>query len=86
MKDRILRQRDVDRCMIPLIVLYDHPEDHPGVYVARLFDADNPTPAVMISGDLDKLRADIEKNIDDAVFMRRSPRDDPKIIGTYLIC
>ena len=86
MKDRILRQRDVDRCMIPLIVLYDHPEDHPEVYVARLFDADNPTPAVMINKNLDELRKCIEAKIDDAVFMRRSPRDDPKIIGTYLIC
>ena len=86
MKDKELKQSDIDRCMIPLIVVYDHPKDYPEFYAARLFDSNNPTRAVMISGDLDKLRADIEKNIDDAVFMRRAPRDDPKIIGPYLIC
>ena len=86
MQDKELKQSDIDRCMIPLIVVYDHPKDYPEFYAARLFDSNNPTRAVMINKNLDELRKCIEAKIDDAVFMRRAARDDPKIIGTYLIC
>lgn len=77
-----IQQRDVDKCLIPLIVLYDHPQDYPDHIVARLWDIETPTNTVMIRRTAEEMHEAIRK-LDDVVFMPRLPKDDKTIIGVY---
>jgi hypothetical protein len=65
--------------------IYDHPRDHPEVFVARRWEVrDEPTPTseLMISGDLEYIREQMRAR--GLYCLERSPDDDPKIIETWL--
>ena len=84
-KDKIvgrIEQKDIDACMIPLIALYDHPNDYPGYIVARLWDVSTPTNLVMVRRTEEEMHSAISK-LEDAVYMKRQRNDDPVIIGVY---
>jgi hypothetical protein len=68
--------------VIPIWVVYDHPADWPGCFVARCWRGEEPTDAVMVAPDLDTLRgwlADFG-----LVKLDRHASDDPKIVETWL--
>jgi hypothetical protein len=66
---------------LPMLVVYKYPEDYPKDFVIRLFDADSPTPYVML---LDSY-AEVEGAIPHEMFLFPRHGDDDKcIVETYL--
>lgn len=91
MKDKIvktLKQVDMAELRMPVIAVYDiNQKEYPGKYVARVFDADKPTNAVIVTDDLGKLRDCIEENMPGELtgaFLSRGADDDPSLIGCYI--
>lgn len=68
-------------CKLPIIVTYYNTKDFPNLYVARLFDLNNPTPYVVVESTLEALVELIPKPLQ---FMPRDPKDDSTILGSYL--
>jgi len=63
--------------------VYDHPRDYPHCYVARQFRGEQPTNSVIISADLEKLRAVLLAEMG-LTRLERSANDDPVILETWL--
>lgn len=66
--------------------VYDHPKDHPDVFVARRFELQDgtmtPTGAVQQHQDLAQLRLDMRAS---GLFcLKRAPSDDPVIVEVWL--
>lgn len=71
-------------CGIPMIVIYDHPRDFPGVsYVARVWKGINPGRVYMTSNSIIAIRHAIRKytNLNKAP---RLPGDDPAIAEVWI--
>ncbi len=68
--------------MIETWTVYDHPSDHPDVFVARRWDGDKPTTDHVTSPDLDAIRYALDKL--GLVRIMRQPNDDPCIVETWL--
>ena len=67
---------------LSLWTIYDHPSDYPDSYVARRFELDQLTPGVVVSSDLEELRAHfIPMGL---TCLTRSPEDAPQIVETWL--
>lgn len=67
--------------LLTIWTVYDHPADYPQGYVARCFEMDRPTDAVL-TGDLGEMRrAFVHCGL---VMMMRHPTDDPVIMETWL--
>lgn len=67
---------------LPIWVVYDHPNDFPYSYVARLHIGARATADFMCAPNLDELRAWLS-----GLGLYRLPRfaqDDPKIVETWL--
>ena len=67
---------------LPMWVVYDHPSDFPGSYVARRWEGELPTDAVMVAPDLETLRGMLADF--GLVCLARHPGDDPKIVEAWL--
>lgn len=69
---------------LPMFVIYDHPADHPGGFIARLWRVlpDNiPTGVTLTAGTLEELRSMMPA---DSVRITRAPEDEPQILETWL--
>lgn len=62
--------------------IYDHPKDFPDQFVARLFVGEEPSNIVLVSEDIEQLRAALASN--GLTVLCRSPSDDPKIVEVWL--
>lgn len=85
MQGNSLTQFRYEHLLFPMITVYDHPEDFPQHYVARVWDGAVPcaTQDFVLYESLDKCRLDIVA----AGFMLplpRSPEDDLCIIASYI--
>lgn len=74
------------RMVALLVVVYEHPEDFPESYVARVYFVNKgrswPSQEIFIVKDtLDEVRAAIPPGM---FRMKRSSEDDPCIVETYL--
>jgi hypothetical protein len=70
-------------------VIYDHPIDHPGTFVARRWVAGSggeddvrPTAELMFADTIEELREEMTKR--GLVCIPRSQRDDEKIVEAWL--
>ncbi len=83
--DKIIEQFDFSRIghfnKMPLICIYDSPEDYPGQFVARLWDLDKPTRYVAVAASLDDIRRTLP---DHMVPFQRDQRDDPCIVEVWI--
>lgn len=70
------------RTTLSIWVVYDHPRDHPDVYVARRFAYDRPTNDIITTHDLTALREDMMAR--GLTCITRSSNDDAKIMETWL--
>lgn len=66
---------------LPMICIYDHPEDYPDNFVARVWDVNSPTHLVALADTLEGIRATIPPNM---TRMPRSLRDDPVIVEVWI--
>lgn len=71
--------------VMELFALYFDPSDFPGMYVIRRWEVTSkgarPTDAVWSYATFDQAKQSIRPSL---CFIRRSPGDDPKIVGTWL--
>ena len=61
--------------------VYEKPSDYPTKYVARLFQNDKPTINAVFADTLDGVRKKIPPGL---YCMPRDPKDDPKIMESWL--
>lgn len=84
--DRIIRRFDYARLVrqttIPIITVYDHPQDYPDKFVARVFDMNRPTNMAAIADTYEELLEAIPTR--NMARMERSPKDDPVIMETWI--
>ena len=66
----------------PIWAVYDHPKDFPDCYVARLFDNDRATDAILVASDVELIRRHFREN--GLTCIARHPDDDPVIMETWL--
>ena len=86
MKDNNIQSfKDVDfsNVSVPFIALFRGPDDYPGKYVARLFDLDKPTNAVMVRDGLEEIEEDIKTNTN-LVFVERGTEDVKSLLGVWM--
>lgn len=67
---------------LPIWVVYDHPKDYPGHYVARKWVGETPTREMIAYKDIDELRMSLLAA--GLTPLSRSPEDDPSIVETWL--
>lgn len=80
-----LTQVDFSGIHIPMAVIYDNPQEHPGQYVCRIWEGVgcHPTDTMMKKASLEEIQKDIQA----AGFTMRFPRaegDDPVILETWM--
>ena len=66
-EDRVVRAFDRARLAkqtkMPLIVVYNNPEDYPNKYVARVWDVNRPTALVAVADTLEEIREAIPQDV-----------------------
>lgn len=80
-----MAQVDFSEIKMPMAVIYDNPQDYPGMYVCRIWEGVGcrPTDTAMQKSSLEEMRADIQA----AGFSIKFPRaedDDPAILETWM--
>ena len=81
-----LTQVDLSEIKVPMAVVYDNPEDYPGMYVCRIWEGGAglyPTDTVVKKEDLEELREDIRA----VGFTTKFPAvegDAPTILETWM--
>lgn len=66
---------------LPMISIYNHPDDYPDKYVARVWDANEPTRFITLADTLEEIRATIPPNM---TRLNRMQGDDPCIVEGYI--
>ena len=74
---------DMSGLFMPLIAVYEHPEDYPDKYVARVFDVDRPTDTVVIKDSLLEIQRDIGENTS-RIFAPRGAEDVRSLVGVWI--
>lgn len=75
--------------MISIVTIYEHPDDFPDSFVARRFYGEFATNDFKIAPSIDPLRAwakaQVEqRNRSQGVNLGRDPKDDPKIVESWI--
>lgn len=83
--DRIVTRfnyaRLVKQTTMPIIMIFESPEDYPGKYVARVFDVDKPTNLAAVADTYEELQQAIPAGM---VRLERNEKDDPVILETWI--
>ena len=83
--DRIVTRfnyaRLVKQTTMPIITIFESPEDYPGKYVARVFDVDKPTNLAAVADTYEELMQAIPAGM---VRLERNEKDDPVILETWI--
>lgn len=77
-----IRKVDMSDLKMPIVVVYDHPDDYQSYFVARVFDADKPTNVVIFSEDLKELMDDLSDS--GMVFVPPMANEPQCIIGSFI--
>lgn len=84
--DRIVTRFDYARLVkmatVPIITVYNSPDDYPGKYVARVWSAGTPTNLVAVADTYEELVKAIPSR--QMMKMERDPKDEPCIVEVWL--
>ena len=78
-----IQQIDLSDLKIPVAAVYNKPLDYPDKCVARIFDLDKPTNAVVIKDELESLMNDIKDNTN-LTFLQRGAEDVESLVGVWM--
>lgn len=78
-----VRKIDFGDCTMPMITVYSNPKDYPGKVVARVYDVDKPTNAVIVKDSLKELEEDLLA-YSNMIPIGRTPEDDKTVIGVWI--
>lgn len=80
-----MTQVDFSEISVPMLVVYQCPEDFPGMYVCRVWEGKgcHPTDTVLVKKSLEEVRAEI-KAVGFILKFPRAEGDDPVILETWM--
>lgn len=78
-----INQVDMSNMKMPMIAVYEHPDDFPEKCVARVFDLDKPTNVILIRDTVEELQEEIRKNTS-KVFLLRGAEDVRTLVGVWV--
>lgn len=84
-KDRIVqsfREVDLSELRMPVIAVYNHPEDYSNRCVARVYDTDKPTNIVLAKETVEEIEKDIRTNTT-FTFFQRGAEDVKSLVGIW---
>lgn len=79
-----MKEVDLSGLKLPMIAIFQNPDDDPEMCVARVFDQDIPTDIIMRRGCVDDLKREIRISNPDMVFLHRGAEDVPALVGVYV--
>ena len=77
-----VKEMDFGGMRLPIIAVYDSPEDFPGRAVARLYDVDRPTETIMVRTTAREIHKEIRENTG-MVFFQRGAEDVRSLVGVW---
>jgi hypothetical protein len=84
MNSRIIKEFTQDilsKFFLPIITIYENPKDHPGKFVARVWDLTSPTEFIIIEDSYKEMLKHKPQNM---VIMLRDLKDDPIIRESWI--
>lgn len=66
---------------MPIICIYSSPRDYQGMFVARLFDVNQPTPYIVLRTTLKAVRSEIPKGFS---LVPKDAKEDSTIVETWI--
>lgn len=78
-----IRRLDLSNLKFPVEAAHIKPLDYPDKCVARIFDLDKPTNAVVVKDDLESLMNDIKDNTN-LTFLQRGTEDVKSLVGVWM--
>ncbi|WP_026585303.1 hypothetical protein [Bacillus sp. J33] len=66
---------------MPIICIFSSPKDYQGMFVARVFDVDQPTDYILMRTNLEAIRKEIPNGFS---LVPRSETDDPRVVETWI--
>lgn len=78
-----VKEIDFSELKVPIIAVYQHPEDFQEKYVARVYELDKPTDTLMIKDTLEEIETDIRKNTG-MTFIPRGAEDVLSLVGVWM--
>jgi hypothetical protein len=83
-KDQLINsfeEIDYSEYTMPIICIYNSPSDHQGMFVARMFDVNVPTPIILMRASLESIRKEIPERFS---LVPKSPGEDANIVESYI--
>lgn len=65
-----------------IITIYKNPSDYPDKFVARIYERGLPTKYIALANTVEEIMEKIPSN---KVFLKRSEKDDPVIVGVVVV-
>lgn len=78
------KQVDIGGLKVPIVTVYNSPEDYPGKCVARIFDCEKPTNTVIVKDTIEEIREDITAAFPYMLPFARSAADKLSIVETWI--
>lgn len=78
-----IKEIDFSGLKVPFIAVYQHPEDFPEKYVARIYELDKPTDTLMVKDTLEEIEEDIRENTG-MTFIPRGTEDVLSLVGVWM--
>lgn len=78
-----VQEIDFSGMNFPYIAVYEHPEDFPEKYVARVWDMDKPTDTIIVKDELREIEEDIRENTN-LTFLPRGMEDVISLVGVWM--
>ena len=74
---------DMSDIYIPVIAVYENPEDYPEMCVARIFDMNRPTDTVIVRKTVKEINRDIKRH-KDMIKVARTKDDVPSLVCMWV--
>lgn len=78
-----IKEIDLSGLKVPFIAVYQHPENFPEKYVARIYELDKPTDTLMVKDTLEEIEEDIRENTR-MTFIPRGTEDVLSLVGVWM--
>lgn len=78
-----IKEVDLSGMKMPVISVYEHPEDFPEKCVARIFELDQPTDVVVVKKTVKEINKDIRKHTN-MVQLARTENDVASLVCMWV--
>lgn len=80
---RSFADADISKLKLPIICVYQHPDDYPDKCVARIFDGERATDIAITRNTVDEIREDILKHFPTMQPFGRYKRDYKSYVESW---